>query len=128
MITTKMLADALIGVLETEKYGGYSGCGFCDSGRLRKPSNPERQKDYDHQYDCPYKIANEAIQKYVSEITECAESKNSSHPSDKYQRLFNWLHDKNFIALQPEMQEVIDIIHEDFPASLPSQSATEPQE
>jgi hypothetical protein len=37
-----------------------------------------------------------------------------SYPGSQYQRLFNWLRDKNFIALQSEMQEVIDIVKKDF--------------
>lgn len=37
------------------------------------------------------------------------------YPGYEYQNLFNWLSDKNFIALQSEMQELIEIVHRDFP-------------
>jgi hypothetical protein len=39
-----------------------------------------------------------------------------SYPGQQYQNLFNWLRDKSLISLQSEMDEVIDIIHRDFPA------------
>ena len=44
------------------------------------------------------------------------------YPGHQYQNLFNWLRDKNFIALVPEMKEVISIVHRDFPAASPEQS------
>lgn len=64
--------------------------------------------------------------KYISSIaTEALQSLSGKEPANKipddfypgyeYQNLFNWLHDKNFIALQSEMQELIDIVHRDFP-------------
>jgi hypothetical protein len=42
------------------------------------------------------------------------DEQDESYPGSQYQRLFNWLRDKNFIALQSEMQEVIDIVKKDF--------------
>lgn len=41
------------------------------------------------------------------------------YPDSQYQRLFDWLMNKNFMALNSEMREVIDIVHKDFP-SLPA--------
>lgn len=43
------------------------------------------------------------------------------YPENKYQRLFNKLRDWNFIAINSEMHEIIDIVHQDFPhpSSLP---------
>jgi len=43
------------------------------------------------------------------------EEPNEFYPGNQCQRLFNWLRDKNFIALNSEMKEVIKIVHEDFP-------------
>ncbi len=37
------------------------------------------------------------------------------YPGKEYQQLFNWLHDKGFIAIQSEMDELIDIVKKDFP-------------
>ena len=38
------------------------------------------------------------------------------YPGKEYQQLFNWLHNKGFIALQSEMDELIEIVKKDFPS------------
>lgn len=37
------------------------------------------------------------------------------YPGKQYQNLFNKLRDWNYIAIQSEMQEIIEIVHRDFP-------------
>lgn len=41
---------------------------------------------------------------------------------EKYQRLFNAIASTNGTALQSEMDEIISIVHKDFPSSLPTVS------
>lgn len=40
------------------------------------------------------------------------------YPGKQHQRLFNWLREKGFVSLLSEMEEVISIVHEDFPSKV----------
>lgn len=48
------------------------------------------------------------------ESTTLQEPKDEFYPGKRYQRLFNYLHDGGFIALQSEMDDIINIVEEDF--------------
>lgn len=59
------------------------------------------------------------ISKEVSQ-PEKEQAEGESYPGKDYQRLFNAISDTRTIALQSEMDDIIQIVHEDFPASPPS--------
>lgn len=47
------------------------------------------------------------------------------YPGHRYQRIFDYLYSGGLTLLQSEMQELIKIVHEDFPAASPEPVDTE---
>lgn len=50
----------------------------------------------------------------------------SNEEIEKYQRLFNAIHGSNGIALESEMDDIIKIVHEDFPVAKKYTTAPQP--
>lgn len=66
---------------------------------------------------CPCIEPNECKHPYANPIPSAHfKMQNESYPDSQYQRLFNAIHDTGGICLNEEMQTIIRIVHEDFPA------------